>query len=293
MVDFLQIWAGYCLTGLTLEQKFSFLYGPGGNGKSIFVGTLAAVMGSYAGKAPMETFTASNGERHPTELAGLRGFRMVYASETSEGKRWNEARLKEITGGEPVTARMMHKDFFTYTPKFKLLFLGNSRPELRSVDDGIRRRLLLVPFEIRPENPDPFLAEKLQEEYAGILGWAIEGAVKWQSQGLVTPASVAAATVEYFDDEDALGRWMRERCFQTDNATALTADLYDDWRTWCGENGEFAGKQKGFSVNLRSRGLSKWRDTMTGRQGFRGLELLAGNNFSDFTNTPSKVRDIN
>ena len=275
MVDFLQVWAGYCLTGLTLEQKFAFLYGPGGNGKSVFVGTLAQIMGSYAGKAAMEAFTITKGERHPTELAALRAFRLVYASETADGGRWNEGRLKEITGGEPIRARFMHKDEFTYEPQFKLFFLGNSRPELRSIDEGIKRRLLLVPFTVKPETPDTFLAEKLREEYEGILAWAIEGAARWQATGLQVPQAITAATDEYFEDEDALGRWLAERCFINDASTALTADLYDDWRVWCGENGEYAGSQKRFSVALRSRGYVKWRDPMTGRQGFRGLELLA------------------
>jgi P4 family phage/plasmid primase-like protien len=274
MVEFLQVWAGYTLTGLTIEQKFAFLYGPGGNGKSVFVNTLAAVLGSYAGKSAMETFTASNNERHPTELASLRGLRMVYASETADGKRWNESRLKEITGGEPVTARMMHKDFFTFTPLFKLMFLGNTRPELRSIDDGIKRRLLLVPFTVKPTNPDPFLTEKLREEFDGILAWMIEGAIIWQSMGLIPPASVLAATDEYFEDEDALGRWLKERCYVTDGARALSSSLYDDWRTWCGENGEFCPSQKKFSTTLKSRGFEKWRDPLTGRNGFAGLELL-------------------
>jgi len=280
MIDFLQVWCGYNLTGLTIEQKFAFLYGPGGNGKSVFVNTLAAVLGSYAGKAAMETFTASNNERHPTELASLRGLRMVYASETADGKRWNESRLKEITGGEPITARMMHKDFFTYSPLFKLMFLGNTRPELRSIDEGIKRRLLLVPFTVKPSKPDPFLTEKLREEFDAILGWMIEGAIMWQSVGLIAPESVTAATAEYFEDEDAIGRWMKERCYANEASTALTADLYDDWREWCGESGEHSGSQKKFSMALRSRSFEKWRHPLTGRQGFKGLELLKDNDFS-------------
>jgi P4 family phage/plasmid primase-like protien len=279
MIEFLQVWAGYTLTGLTIEQKFAFLYGPGGNGKSVFVNTIAAVLGSYAGKSAMETFTASNNERHPTELASLRGLRMVYASETADGKRWNESRVKEITGGEPITARMMHKDFFTFTPLFKLMFLGNTRPELRSIDDGIKRRLLLVPFTTKPTSPDPFLAEKLREEYGAILAWMVEGAIIWQSTGLVAPASVLAATDEYFEDEDALGRWLKERCYVNETSTCLTSDLYDDWREWCGENGEFAGSQKKFSVTMKTRGFEKKRNTLTGRQGFSGIELLKDNDF--------------
>lgn len=283
MIDFLQVWAGYLLTGQTIEQKFAFLYGTGGNGKSVFVNTLAAVMGSYAGKSAMETFTATQNDRHPTELARLRGLRMVYASETADGKRWNESRIKEITGGEPVTARFMHKDEFSFTPIFKLMFMGNTRPELRSIDEGIKRRLLLVPFTVTPTSPDPFLSEKLREEFDAILGWMIEGAIMWQSIGLVAPATVTVATEEYFEDEDALGRWMKERCYTNEAATALTADLYDDWREWCGENGETCPSQKKFSMSMRSRGFEKWRHPLTGRQGFKGIELLKDNDFSVMT----------
>lgn len=279
MIDFLQVWSGYMLTGQTIEQKFAFLYGPGGNGKSVFVNTVAAVMGSYAGKSAMETFTASHNDRHPTELARLRGLRAVYASETADGKRWNESRIKEITGGEPVTARFMHKDEFSYTPIFKLMFMGNTRPELRNVDEGIKRRLLLVPFTVTPTAPDPFLAEKLREEFDAILGWMIEGAIMWQSIGLVAPEKVTAATTEYFEDEDALGRWIKERCYVNEASTALTADLYDDWREWCGEAGEHFGSQKKLSQAVRSRGFEKWRHPLTGRQGFKGIELLKENDF--------------
>jgi P4 family phage/plasmid primase-like protien len=279
MIEFLQVWSGYMLTGQTIEQKFAFLYGPGGNGKSVFVNTIAAVMGSYAGKAAMEAFTASQNDRHPTELARLRGLRAVYASETADGKRWNESRIKEITGGEPVTARFMHKDEFSYTPIFKLMFMGNTRPELRSIDEGIKRRLLLVPFTVTPTKPDPFLAEKLREEFDAILGWMIEGAIMWQSIGLVAPETVTAATTEYFEEEDALGRWIKERCYLNQSSTALTSDLYDDWREWCGEAGEFVVSQKKFSQAVRSRGFEKWRSPMTGRQGFKGIELLKDNSF--------------
>jgi P4 family phage/plasmid primase-like protien len=296
MIDFLQVWSGYLLTGQTIEQKFAFLYGPGGNGKSVFVNTIAAVMGSYAGKSAMETFTASQNDRHPTELAKLRGLRMVYASETSDGKRWNESRIKEITGGEPVTARFMHKDEFSYTPIFKLMFMGNTRPELRNVDEGIKRRLLLVPFTVTPAKVDPFLTEKLREEFDAILGWMIEGALMWQAIGLVAPETVLAATTEYFEDEDALGRWMKERCYINQASTALTSDLYDDWREWCGENGENCPSQKKFSMSMRSRGFEKWRHTLTGRQGFKGIELLNENDFSvaekQHVNETTKTRHV-
>ena len=110
----------------------------------------------------METFTASISDRHPTELAMLRGARLVTATETEEGRAWAEARIKQMTGGDPVSARFMRQDFFTYVPQFKLLIAGNHRPALRNVDEAARRRFNIVPFLHRPERPDRQLEDKLR-----------------------------------------------------------------------------------------------------------------------------------
>jgi putative DNA primase/helicase len=274
VVEYLQKYFGYCLTGSVIEQTLVFLHGSGGNGKSVLINTISGIMGDYAVKATMETFAATGSDRHPTELARLRGARFVYASETQGGKRWNEARIKELTGSEPITARFMHKDEFTYEPTFKLNFLGNHKPELRNVDEGIRRRLHLIPFTTKPEKPDQSLMDKLKEEWPQILGWLILGALRWQAEGLNPPAEITAATEEYFEDEDAIGRFLKERCELDDEATVLSSTLYDDWREFCGENGEQAGSQKRLSTTLKDRGFQKWRDPLTGRNGFRGLRLI-------------------
>lgn len=283
LVEYLQKYFGYCLTGAVIEQTLVFLHGSGGNGKSVLLNAIAGIMGDYAVKGTMETFTASNSDRHPTELARLRGARFVYASETQGGKRWNEARVKELTGGEPITARFMHRDEFTYEPMFKLNFLGNHKPELRDVDAGIRRRLHLIPFTTKPEKPDPFLPEALKKEWPQILGWLVQGCLRWQLEGLTPPAEILAATEEYFDDEDAHGRWVKERCQIDEEGTVLSSLLYDDWREWCGENGEYAGSQKRLSTTLKGRGFAKWRCPYSGRNGFRGLKLIT--NPGEFSTT--------
>jgi putative DNA primase/helicase len=123
----------------------------------------------------MDTFTASNSDRHPTDLAMLRGARVVTAQETEEGRRWAEARIKALTGGDPITARFVRRDFFTYTPQFKLVIVGNDKPLLRSVGDAERRRFNIVPFTHKPTKPDPELPGKLRDEWPAILRWAIEG----------------------------------------------------------------------------------------------------------------------
>src|SRR6185369_288445 len=152
---FLQRIAGYSLTGSTREHALFFFYGPGGNGKGVFLNTLSAILADYAAVAPMEAFIATQGERHPTDLAGLRGARLVTSQETEEGRRWAESKIKALTGGDPITARFMRQDFFTYQPAFKLVVAGNHKPGLRGVDEAIRRRFHLVPFLARFANPDP------------------------------------------------------------------------------------------------------------------------------------------
>ncbi|MGD7248220.1 phage/plasmid primase, P4 family, partial [Ralstonia pseudosolanacearum] len=143
LAAYLQRVVGYCLTGVTSEHALFFLYGTGANGKSVFVNVLATILGDYAANAPMDTFMEARGDRHPTELAGLRGSRLVSSIETEQGRRWNESKVKAITGGDKVSARFMRQDFFDYLPQFKLLIAGNHKPAIRNVDEAMKRRLHL------------------------------------------------------------------------------------------------------------------------------------------------------
>jgi putative DNA primase/helicase len=175
---YLQRMAGYSLTGSTQEHALFFLYGLGANGKTTFLNVITACAGDYHRTAPIETFTASSVDRHPTELAGLRGARLVTAIETEEGRRWAESRIKSLTGGDKISARFMRQDFFEYTPQFKLIIAGNHKPGLKSVDEAIRRRFNLIPFTVTipPEERDEALPEKLKAELPGIMQWMIEAA---------------------------------------------------------------------------------------------------------------------
>ena len=271
---YLQRVVGYCLTGSTQEHAMFFLYGTGSNGKSVFVNTLVTILGDYAANAPMETFMDNRSDRHPTDLAGLRGARIVTATETEQGRRWNESRIKEITGGDRITARFMHKDNFTYPPTFKLMMSGNHKPAIRNVDEAMRRRMHLIPFEVTipRDKRDRQLQEKLLKERDGILAWALEGCMHWQRTGLSAPQSVQDATSEYFEGEDAMGRWIEERCVLAATAKSLTAELFNDWKQWADGAGEFVGSQRRFSDLLITRGIEKWRNTM-GLRGFRGIGL--------------------
>src|SRR5262245_58244201 len=148
VIDYLQRVAGYSLTGSTQEHALFFCYGLGANGKTTFLNAITACAGDYHRAAPIETFTASNHDQHPTDLAALRGARMVTAVETEEGRRWADSRIKTLTGGDKIAARFMRQDFFEYTPQFKLIIAGNHKPGLRSVDEAIRRRFNLIPFSV-------------------------------------------------------------------------------------------------------------------------------------------------
>ncbi len=270
---YLQRMAGYCLTGVTSEHALFFLYGTGGNGKSVFINTLTSILGDYATNAPMETFMESRGDRHPTELAGLRGARFVSAIETEQGRRWNESKIKAITGGDKVSARFMRQDFFDYVPQFKLVIAGNHKPSIRNVDEAMRRRLHLVPFTVTipKERRDGRLTEKLLAERDGILAWALQGCLEWQRQGLRAPECVVSATEEYFEAEDALGQWMAERCVIDKALRCRVAELYADWREWAEAGGEYVGSVKRFVELLLARKFEKCRFS----GGVRGLVGLA------------------
>ena len=168
--QFLQRIAGYSLTGSTREHALFFAYGTGGNGKGVFLNTLSAILADYAAVAPMEAFIATQGERHPTDLAGLRGARLVTSQETEEGRRWAESKIKALTGGDPITARFMRQDFFTYPPTFKLVIAGNHKPALRGVDEAIRRRFHLVPVHRHDRQTRTAIFPKsCKPEWPGIL----------------------------------------------------------------------------------------------------------------------------
>lgn len=273
LASYLRRVAGYCLTGHTKEHCLFFLYGTGANGKSVFVNTLAGVWGDYAITAPMELCMASKTERHPTELAMLRGARLVTATETTEGRRWDEAKIKMLTGGDTITARFMRQDFFEFSPHFKLVVSGNHKPALRNVDEAIRRRIHLIPFTVTipKAERDPDLFDKLRAEWPGILQWAVQGCLEWRQEGLNPPEAVRAATDDYLAAEDALALWMEECAEEDANAFETTSDLFTSWKAWAERTGEHVGTRKSFSARLEERGL-RWQRTKHAR-GFWGLRI--------------------
>ena len=271
---YLQRIAGYCLTGLTTEHALFFLYGTGRNGKGVFVNTLNAILDEYAETASMETFIDSGFDRHPTEVAKLRGARFVTAQETERGRPFAEARIKSLTGGDKISARFMRQDFFTYTPQFKLMIVGNHLPLIGHVDEAMRARLHIVPFEhtIPEERRDRLLPQKMQQEWPAILRWAIDGCLAWQRSGLRPPKGIRQATDGYFSAQDDFANWLTDCCrigkaYHTDAMT-----LFRSWTAWRDAHGERSETAKAFAQRLQSNGFKPKR-VSSGHSGYLGVCL--------------------
>jgi putative DNA primase/helicase len=244
MVDYLQRVFGYAITGHVKEQELFFFWGVGGNGKGTLLNLMTKVFGDYAVTAPGDMFLETNGERHRTEIARLRGARLVTAQEVGKGRKWDETKIKELTGGDPITANFMRHDPFTFDPQFALFVGGNDKPALRSVNHAMRRRVRLVAFLAvfgKPEQreqgqgeTDTDLSDTLfTEEAGGILAWLIEGARLWYRDRLRPPKRVMESTDDYLSGEGSLiSQWFRERCETKLNANTSTTTLSADYREW-------------------------------------------------------------
>lgn len=259
LMRFLQQIAGYSLTGLTTEHALFFIYGGGGNGKSVFIDTLTRIAGEYAQTAAMTTFERQDNSGIPADLAMLDGARLVTASETEEGRPWAEARIKQMTGGDPITARFMRQNFFTFTPRFKLVIVGNHKPVLKSVDDAMKRRFNIIPFTIKPSKPDKELSKKLEGEWPAILQWAIKGCLDWQENGLVRPTSVTIATNKYFAEQNILQQWMDQYCeadLDNPHITEPAKNLFASYAKFLADYGENKTTMKAFSQALQREGFT-------------------------------------
>lgn len=222
----------------------------------------------------MTTFTESRVEQHPTDLALLHGARLVTAQETKQGQAWAEGKIKQMTGGDPITARFMRQDFFTYQPQFKLLLSGNHKPTLKTVDESVRRRFQIVPFTVTiPETRrDRDLPEKLKAEWPGILRWAVEGCLRWQREGLEPPEAVKTATEQYLVSMDVFSEWLFDRCEVGKDYWEKFDWLYKDWCRYAEDVKEPPGKRQEFSENLERKDFCRGRNSAFGRH-YVGLKL--------------------
>lgn len=262
-VDFVRLALGYALTGDTCEHAAFFPFGLGANGKSVLLETVRYVLGSYAATAESSTFLARRDEDGGVrnDLARLTGVRFVTAIESEEGARLAEGFLKSITGGDTVTARFLFREFFEFQPQFKVWLATNHKPHVRGTDDGIWRRIRLIPFQQRfeGERQDRGLSATLREEAPGILAWLVRACIDWQERGIGTTDAVATATKEYREDQDLIGRFLAERCDVGPAEFDTAKRIYESFRRWCEEQGEKPWTQKAVGMRLQERGFTAER----------------------------------
>ncbi len=280
----LQRWAGYCLTGDTSQQQLTVFHGAGANGKTVFSETVKTLLGTYAVTADFSSFIAreQKGDSIRNDLARLDKVRLVVASEGAEGARLDEDLVKCVTGGEKITARFLHREFFEFRPRFKLLLVTNHRPTIVGTDPGIWRRVVLVPWPVtipRCEQ-DRGLAARLEHELPGILNWALSGLAEFQRGGLDDlPATIAVANEMYRKDSDDIGAWIEDAC---DLGAALRASanaIYASYAAWASASGHRAMSARALGDRLRGRGLAQCR--MPDARGSRGWLGIAPRSPSD------------
>lgn len=273
LIGYFQRLCGYMLSGHRGEHLLPIFWGSGANGKSTLLGALQAMLGDYAGTAAPDLLIAKAGSEHPTSLADLQGRRLVVVSETGEAGRLNEERAKLLTGGDTITARRMRQDFYQFRPSHLLVLQTNHRPKVQGTDEGVWRRLRLIPFAytVPKEQRDPQLPRKLLAELPGILTWAWQGWQRYQVHGFNDPPAVRAATADYREASDAVGLFLTEFCDVVPGLTVTAGDLYRAYGQWCEEAGERARSQRDFGMRLSERGFERVR--YGGIHRWRGLTV--------------------
>ncbi len=269
LIDFVQRFAGYSLTGNVGEQILSIWHGIGANGKSTILNALMEMLGpDYAMKATADLLLMKHDAAHPTALTDLHGKRLVACIETDDGRRLAEALVKELTGGDPIRARRMREDFWQFMPTHKVVLACNHKPTVRGTDHAIWRRLKLVPFSvvIPAEERDKHLPAKLREELPGILAWAVRGCLDWQRYGLGEPKAVADATSAYQDAEDTLLNFIGECCVVGD-FRVRASDLLTAYQQWAGDKHM---TQRRLGRALTERGVERFH---SGGIWYRGIGL--------------------
>jgi putative DNA primase/helicase len=258
LIDWVHRLLGYCLTGQTNEHLFLFAFGVGANGKTVFLNALQGLCGDYVRTAQPETLMAQvrSSSGPSPEIARLAGARLVIGSETDEERPLAEALIKQLTGGDRITARHLRAAPFEFTPRFKLILAGNHRPKITGTDNGIWRRVRLLPFSrvFAPHEQDRGLSAALVAEQNHIAAWLVQGAVAYRTRGLAdVPEVIRAATAAYRRDEDVVGLWLKDRVDETGETSS--AGLYADFGAWCGREGHRALSRQAFGRRLRERGL--------------------------------------
>jgi putative DNA primase/helicase len=266
---------GYSLDGSCSEQCFFFVHGnTGNNGKSTFIETILSLFGDYAKQTSTDTLMAKFGDPGiSNDIARLKDARIVAAPETEDGRRLNEGLIKRLTGGDTITARFMHQEFFEFKPQFKVWVSGNHRPEIRGTDDAIWRRVKLIPFQVTvpAEDRDPYLKDKLTKELPGILAWAISGHQAWRQERLGAPDEIQCALGDYRESQDRIGTFLAECTTASLTERVKSSSLYSAYQNWCKRSGEFALSARKFGEAMRERGQGS-KDS-GGFAWYSGIEL--------------------
>jgi putative DNA primase/helicase len=220
------------------------------------------ILGDYATATKSDTFMKRPNDTQSNDIARLRGARFVTTTETEQGKRLSESLIKQITGNDPMTARFLFGEFFTYIPTFKIFMATNHKPVIQGTDNGIWRRIKLIHFTttIADDKQDKHLEQKLLEEKSGILNWLIEGMLRWQREGgLKTPKVVTSANEEYREDMDVVGNFIKDRCEQKTGVTIRARELVRVYQEWCAENNEHATSERLFGEHLKELKIDQKR----------------------------------
>jgi putative DNA primase/helicase len=276
MRAFLARLLGHALEGRVTSHLLPIFHGEGGNGKSTLVDAVMAALGDYADAADPGLLTARSFDAHPTGVADLCGLRLAVLHETDAGRHLAEGTVKRLTGGDRLKARRMREDFWSFDPSHTFVMLTNHKPIVTGTDEGIWRRLRLVPWEvvIPAGERDEQLPARLAAELDTVLAWLVAGYRDWAVRGLAEPEQVTAATAAYRADSDALRRFLGDRCLTGPHYSAGSTELFTAWAKWCADQGEDPGTQTSFATAVQNKGLDKAKDR-TGRMRWRGIGLAA------------------
>ena len=262
---------GYCTTGEVSEHVLPILYGSGRNGKSTLINVMLEVLGlDYAGVTTSGFLAQSKGEQHPERLVKLYSRRFVADLETGDGMRMNEELVKRLTGNDVIRARDLYEKSWEFKPTHKLVLATNYEPRVRGADDAIWSRIKLVPFNVSfAGREDHRLAERLREEYPGVLRWLVEGSKRWYEEGLGEPPTVKEATAAYRNEQDTVGRWFEECIEKNAGAKTSKVAVATSYRGWCLANGLHATSDKEFGRALTRLGVAR-----EGSRWYVGIKML-------------------
>lgn len=272
VIRYIQKALGYSLTGSTREQIMFILFGKGRNGKSIFVEVISEILGDYSNNMQAKSLMVKKNDNVNTDIARLSKARFVTSSEPNEGFRFDEGLIKQLTGGDKVTARFLYAEEFEYTPKFKIWVSTNHKPIIRGTDDGIWRRLVLIPFDVQipEEKVDKDLKFKLLREAPAILNWMAEGAYMWMQEGLSMPEKLKEASKAYRNEMDVIEQFIEDECKRVDDGKVKANELYELYKRWANDNGAYKMSNKDFGQKMKEK--FKHKRLKTGMY-YLGLEI--------------------